>query len=49
MAVVVKHNKDIGPITEKSKINILENRMNQNRKHAPADGIPGMNYDITCS
>ncbi|KAG1354684.1 DUF21 domain-containing protein [Cocos nucifera] len=41
MAVVVKHNKDIGPTTEKSKSNILESRMNQNRKHAPADGNPG--------
>ncbi|XP_008805567.1 DUF21 domain-containing protein At2g14520 isoform X1 [Phoenix dactylifera] len=41
MAVVVKHNKDIGQTTEKSKSNILENRMNQNRKHMPADGIPG--------
>ncbi|XP_073111974.1 DUF21 domain-containing protein At5g52790 isoform X2 [Elaeis guineensis] len=43
MAVVVKRNKDIGSTTEKSKSNILENRMNQNRKHAPADGIPGRN------
>lgn len=41
MAVVVKHNKDIGPTTEKSKSNISENRVNQSRKRMPADGIPG--------
>ncbi|OAY75923.1 DUF21 domain-containing protein [Ananas comosus] len=41
MAVVIKRTKDIGASSDKSKSNIIENRMNQYKKNVPADGTPG--------